>query len=77
MMESDMTCKGFQYELGKEYILEGELEICKGGFHFCQNPFDCLEYYDKAGYELYGTDPLNYDPINSLHSYGNCGKMRQ
>ena len=47
MMESDMTCKGFQYELGKEYTLEGELEICKGGFHFCENPFDCLGYYDN------------------------------
>ena len=47
MMESDMTCKGFQYEIGKEYILEGELEICKGGFHFCENPFDCLKYYDN------------------------------
>ena len=47
MMESDMTCKGFQYEIGKEYTLEGELEICKGGFHFCENPFDCLEYYDN------------------------------
>ena len=47
MMESDMTCKGFQYELGKEYSLDEELAICKNGFHFCKNPFDCLEYYDN------------------------------
>src|SRR5574344_458613 len=46
-MESDMTCKGFQYEVGKEYALEGELEICENGFHFCKNPFDCLEYYNN------------------------------
>ena len=46
-MESDMTCKGFQYEIGEEYIIEGELEICKNGFHFCKNPFDCLKYYDN------------------------------
>ena len=45
MMESDMTCKGFQYEIGKEYSLKGELEICKNGFHFCKNPFNCLYYY--------------------------------
>jgi hypothetical protein len=45
MMESDMTCMGFQYEVGKEYSLEGELEICNNGFHFCKNPFDCLFYY--------------------------------
>ena len=46
-MESNMTCNGFQYEIGKEYSLEGKLEICKSGFHFCENPFDCLEYYDN------------------------------
>ena len=43
-MKSDMTCLGFQYEVGKEYSLEGNLKICRNGFHFCKNPFDCLEY---------------------------------
>ena len=47
IMESDITCRGFQYELGKEYSLEGELVICRNGFHFCENIFDCLEYYDN------------------------------
>ena len=46
-MKSDMTCLGFQYEVGKEYILEEELQICRNGFHFCENPFDCLRYYDN------------------------------
>src|SRR5574344_1794879 len=47
MMESNMTCLGFQYEVGKEYSLEDELVICESGFHFCENPFDCLEYYNN------------------------------
>ena len=47
LMESDMTCRGFQYEIGKEYSLEVQLVICKNGFHFCENPFNCLEYYDN------------------------------
>ena len=47
MMESDMTCRGFQYEIGKEYSLECELQICENGFHFCEKPFGCLEYYDN------------------------------
>ena len=47
MMESDMTCMGFQYEISKEYSLKGKLEICESGFHFCENPFDCLRYYDN------------------------------
>ena len=46
-MESDMTCLGFQYEIGKEYSLEDKLVICESGFHFCENPFDCLKYYDN------------------------------
>ena len=47
MMESDMTCKGFQYEIDKEYTLEGKLEICRNGYHFCETPFDCLKYYNN------------------------------
>ena len=47
LMRSDMTCLGFQYEVGKEYSLKGELEICINGFHFCENPFDCLKYYNN------------------------------
>ena len=47
MMESDMSCKGFQYEIGKEYILKDELAMCNKGFHFCETPFYCLRYYDN------------------------------
>ena len=47
MMESDMTCRGFKYEIGKEYTLEDEMKICYKGFHFCKNPFDCLFYYNN------------------------------
>src|SRR5574343_859119 len=47
MMESDMTCLGFQYKVGKKYSLKRKLVICENGFHFCENPFDCLKYYDN------------------------------
>ena len=47
MMESDISCRGFQYEINKEYSLEDELKICENGFHFCKNPFNCLYYYDN------------------------------
>ena len=43
----NMTCQGFQYEEGKTYKTE-EAEICKTGFHFCENPLDVLNYYDIA-----------------------------
>ena len=43
----DMTCRGFQYEEGKEYE-EERAEACNCGFHACENPLDCLGYYDPA-----------------------------
>lgn len=43
-MKSDMTCKGFQYELGKTYKTD-KVELCECGFHACLNPLDVLDYY--------------------------------
>ena len=40
----DMTCRGFQYEEGKEYE-EEEARLCKIGFHACENPLDTFGYY--------------------------------
>ena len=41
----DWTCRGFQYKVGETYKYEGEIEICKAGFHFCEKLFDCFNYY--------------------------------
>ena len=42
---SDLTCKGFQYEVGKEYHRKGKLELCKSGFHACPKLVDCFRFY--------------------------------
>ena len=42
---SDLTCKGFQYEVGKEYHHKGALELCKSGFHACPKIVNCFNYY--------------------------------
>ena len=43
----DMTCRGFQYEEGKEYE-EESVEVCDHGFHACEYPLDCLGYYSPS-----------------------------
>lgn len=35
----------FQYAENTIFEQEAEAEICGSGFHFCENPFDVLEYY--------------------------------
>jgi hypothetical protein len=41
----DWTCRGFQYEVGKTFRHEGNIEMCGAGFHFCRKLSDCFNYY--------------------------------
>ena len=41
----DWTCRGFQYEVGKTFKHDGNIEMCGAGFHFCQKISDCFNYY--------------------------------
>ena len=41
----DMTCRGYKYEEGKEYEATGEIKCCNNGFHACEDPLDCFNYY--------------------------------
>jgi hypothetical protein len=41
----DLTCRTFQYEIGKSYSMKGKIEACSRGFHACEHPLDVLNYY--------------------------------
>ena len=43
----DLTCRGKQYEVGKEYE-EDRAQSCECGMHACEYPLDCFSYYDPA-----------------------------
>ena len=44
--DKNMQCRGFQYEVGKEYEMDGEIECCNRGFHACKSPIEVWNYYD-------------------------------
>ena len=46
--DKDLKCRGFQYEIGKEYE-EEKAEACTCGFHACEMPLDVFNYYAPAG----------------------------
>ena len=44
--DKDMQCRGFQYEVGKEYNMDGGIKYCNRGFHACKFPLEVWDYYD-------------------------------
>ena len=40
-----LKCRDFQYEIGKEYEMDGEIKVCSRGFHACESPFDVFDHY--------------------------------
>ena len=44
--DKNMKCRDFQYEVGKEYEMDGEIKCCNRGFHACKSPMEVWDYYD-------------------------------
>ena len=44
--DENFRCRDFQYEVGKEYEIKGEIKCCERGFHACESPMDVFDYYD-------------------------------
>ena len=53
--DKDMKCRGFQFELGKEYE-ETEAVLCEKGFHGCEYPLDVFAHYAPADSRFFVAD---------------------
>ena len=53
VFNSDWTCRGYQYEVGKTYEMAESPKCYEMGFHFCKRLVDCFNYY-------------NFDPNNKV-----------
>ena len=44
--DKEFKCKDFQYEVGKEYDIDGDIKCCRYGFHACESPMEVFDHYD-------------------------------
>ena len=47
--DKDLSCRGFKYEVGKEYGETEEKKVYDKGFYSCPYPLDVFGYYAPAG----------------------------
>jgi hypothetical protein len=46
--DENMCCMGFQFTLGEWHKHDGDIELCKKGFHFCEYPSGPWLYYEQG-----------------------------
>jgi hypothetical protein len=51
--DANMRCRGFQFELGVWYEVDGDLSLCHHGFHFCDHPSGPWAYYSEPGTRVF------------------------
>ncbi len=44
--DGKLTCRDTVYKLGEVYNIDGEIELCSKGFHYCDKLEDVFVYYD-------------------------------
>ena len=68
VFNKDWSCKGFQYEVGKEYQHKGKIQICESGFHSCEKLSDCFNYYPFQPSEIKVAEVLAWGDVKHEES---------
>ena len=67
----DMTCRGKQYKENTTYKEDGT-EICEAGMmHFCENPYDVLDYYPLVNEDGDISDFAEVEAVGEVKKDGN------
>ena len=53
--DKGMKCRGFQFDIGKEYV-EEEAKLCNKDFHGCEYPLDVFAHYAPADSRFFVAD---------------------
>ena len=70
----DLICREFRYEIGKTYKHNGEVELCRSGFHFCRKLKDVHNFYNLKTSricEIEAEGKIDDDGVKSV-----CSRMR-
>jgi len=67
--DPNLSCRGFRYELGKDYTMDKTPKLCQVGFHACVFPLDVLNYYPYGVYAKVIFDCSKVDGLGELSGH--------
>ena len=67
-MNADMTCRGMKYEVGKSYHVDGTIDVCRKGLHFCEKLKDVFDHYERDGNRFFEVEASGIVKTNNNKS---------
>lgn len=51
--DSNLKCRGYQFNTSDTFVHEGDVILCEAGFHFCTELQDVVKYYSSSDMKVY------------------------